>query len=123
MRTFIRLIGLAGLLHGSTLLADESLSRRPTAEQIVERLSPPPTSTGGKTRSYRGLQVEGEAPTAPAALPSVSRHRPSSMVRRRPLRSASSPARTPSVMPAICLMLPTTLFTTIPVARIPLRHA
>ena len=52
-----------------SLSAQESGSRKPNAEQIIERLSPPPASQG-RTRGWRGVTVEaGEAQTA--ATPSI----------------------------------------------------
>lgn len=68
MRIMYGILGFAMLLSLPPASADEPASRRPSAEQIVERLAPPPS--GGKTRGYRGLQVEGatEAPAAPPSL-------------------------------------------------------
>lgn len=63
------LVILLGTLAFS-LSAQESGSRKPNAEQIVERLSAPAPASQGRTRGWRGVTVETAEPQNVAA-PSI----------------------------------------------------
>lgn len=70
MRLYVSLIATASILVSQTLLADETATRRPSSEQIVERLTAPGEQQTSRTRSWRGISVgnpaEQHAPAAPS---------------------------------------------------------